>query len=79
MQRLPLFKMSANEAIFRRAWGALRATADQAEDVSRLFFKYWCLPRLEPQDVNAVLEAHKDAWVSDKSLMALREVLERDE
>lgn len=79
IQRLPLFKMSANEAIFRRAWGALRATADQAEDVSRLFFKYWCLPRLEPQDVSAVLEAHKDAWASDKSLMALREALERDE
>lgn len=79
IQRLPLFKMSANEAIFRRAWGALRATVDQAEDVSRLFFKYWCLPRLEPQDVNAVLEAHEDAWVSDKSLMALREALNSDE
>lgn len=79
IQRLPLFKMSANEAIFRRAWGALRATVDQAEDVSRLFFKYWCLPRLEPQDVSAVLEAHKDAWVSDKRLMALREALNCDE
>lgn len=75
LRRLPLFALSAHETLFRRAFAALRKTADNPGDVPRLFFKYWCLPRCVPEDVIAVLEAHKVAWANDKSLMDLKEIL----
>ena len=75
LRRLPLFALSAHETIFQRAFAALRKTVDNPEDVPRLFFKYWCLPRCVPSDVITVLEAHKVAWENDKSLMDLKETL----
>jgi hypothetical protein len=78
LRRLPLFALSAHETVFRRAFAALRDAADKPADAPRLFFKYWCLPRCGPEDVVAVLEAHKETWGNDKSLMDLREALNRN-
>jgi hypothetical protein len=78
LRRLPLFVLSAHEMAFRRAYGALRATWENHADLPRLFFKYWCLPRLSSGDVKNVLEAHKESWKQDKSLVELREALDRN-
>jgi hypothetical protein len=78
LRRLPLFTSSAQETLFRRAYGALREACENKRDAPRLFFKYWCLPRCLPEDVKAVLVAHKDLWGQDRSLVELREGMDRD-
>ena len=71
---LPLFGSSAQQLVFRRAYGALRKTAEAAQ-AGRLFFKYWCLPRISSGDVGRILEEHKKAWESDNVLGELGETL----
>lgn len=78
LRRLPLFALSAQESIFRRACGALQGVCENPQDVTRLFFKYWCLPRCLPEDVKTVLEDHKESWGQDKHLLELREALDRN-
>jgi hypothetical protein len=71
---LPLFGSSAQQLVFRRAYGALRKTSEAAL-AGRLFFKYWCLPRISFDDARRILEEHKKAWESDKVLSELGEAL----
>jgi hypothetical protein len=78
LRQLPLFAHSAHETVFRRAFAALQKTVDNLEDVPRLFFKYWCLPRCVPEDVISVLEAYKVKWGNDKNLMGLIETLNQN-
>lgn len=73
--RLPLFATSAQKVVFRRSYGALRKHCDKPVDVPRLFFKYWCLPRLSSCDVRSILEARKEVWGQDKSLSELTQSL----
>ena len=77
--KLPLFAASAQESVFRRAYGALCSVCENQQQAARLFFKYWCLARCSQEDVLAVLEEHKNAWAQDKSLGELKAVLERNE
>src|SRR5205823_777552 len=78
LRRLPLFAVSAQESVFRRAYAALQGTWEKQADVPRLFFKYWCWPRCSSEDAATVLETHKDAWGQDKSLTELREAQNRN-
>jgi hypothetical protein len=73
--RLPLFTTSAQQVVFRRSYGALRKLWDKPADIPRLFFKYWCLPRLSSDDVRRILEARKEVWGQDKSLTELGQSL----
>ena len=77
--RLPIFALSAHQAIFRRGYGAIRATCENPNDAARLFFKYWCLPRCSADEVKTTLEAHKDSWAQDKALMKLGEELAQND
>jgi len=79
LRKLGLFKLSAHEYIFRRAYAALSQACEKPEDAPRLFFKYWCLPRCETEEALAVLDAHKDKWQQDKGLMELREALQSND
>ena len=71
---LPLFGSSAQQLVFGRAYGALRKTGEAAQ-AGRLFFKYWCLPRISSDDARRILEEHKKAWEGDKVLSELVEGL----
>jgi hypothetical protein len=75
MRSLPLFKSSAQQLVFRRAYVALRKSFDTSADVARVFFKYWCLPRVSSDDARRILEGHKVAWVNDKVLSELAQTL----
>jgi hypothetical protein len=75
MRSLSLFESSAQQLVFRRAFGALRKSFDKPADVARVFFKYWCLPRISSNDARKILEGHKVAWVNDKGISELAQVL----
>lgn len=76
LRRLPLFKLSANENVFRHAYAALVKSCEKPEHAPRLFFKYWCLPRCSTEEVVTVLNAHKEKWAQDKLLIELTEALQ---
>ena len=71
MRCLPIFASSAQQLGFRRSYGALQKYLDKPTDLARIFFKYWCLPRLSSDDTRSVLTAHKEAWENDKVLTEL--------
>lgn len=73
---LPLFGASAQQLVFRRAYGALMRTGEAAQ-ADRLFFKYWCFPRISSGDASKILEEHKKAWENDKVLGELGEAVRR--
>ena len=75
MRSLSLFESSAHQLVFRRAYSALRKSFDKPADVARVFFKYWCLPRISSDDARKILEGHKVAWANDKGLTELAQVL----
>jgi hypothetical protein len=76
---LPMFAISAQKAMYRRAYGALKIVCGDPLDVERLFFKYWCLPRITTQDALTIIEAHKESWGQDSSLCELRQALASNE
>ena len=79
MRSLTLFESSAQQLVFRRAYGALRKSFDKPADVARIFFKYWCLPRISSDDARKILEKHKGAWGNDKVLSELVQTLTGNE
>jgi hypothetical protein len=79
MRSLSLFESSARQLVFRRAYGALRKSFDKPADVARVFFKYWCLPRLSSDGARKILERNKEAWGNDKVLSELAEALTGNE
>ena len=79
MLELPLFSTSSREIAYRRAYAALRTVIDEPQDAPRLFFKYWCLPRLSSTAVQGIVEVNKQDWGQDQSLMQLLEVTISDE
>jgi hypothetical protein len=76
---LPLFSISSNEVGYRRSYSALRAVIPVADDAPRMFFKYWCLPRLSSDAVQSIFEAHKEDWRQDQALLRCMEAKSRDE
>ena len=72
---LTLFQSSAQQFVFRRAYGALRKTVRETTQVGRFFFKYWCLPRISPDEARKILDEHKKVWEGDKVLVELSETL----
>ena len=79
MRGLAMFASSAQRLVFRRSYGALRKFLDKPADVTRLFFKYWCLPRLSSEDARIILNARKEAWAQDKMLSELVQSLTANE
>ena len=75
---LPLFESSVQQLVFRRAYGALRKTLGDAAQAGRLFFKYWCLPRISSDEARRILEEHKKAWENDKVLSEIGKSLRRE-
>jgi hypothetical protein len=70
---LGLLSTSSVELIYRKSYAALRTIVGNASDSSRLFFKFWCLPRLSPPEIRRILEVHKNDWKQDQSLMNLKQ------
>jgi phage-related minor tail protein len=68
MRGLPIFSSSAQRLVFRRSYGVLRKLSAKPADAVRLFFKYWCLPRISMEETRSVLEAHKEVWRQDNVL-----------
>jgi hypothetical protein len=66
--RLPLFTTSAQRMVYRRAIAGLKLSKNNSEDIARLFFKYWVLPRLTSSDVIRVLETYQEKWKHDSSI-----------
>jgi hypothetical protein len=77
--RLPLFSASSQTLLYRRSYSALRGLVPEADDLLRLFFKYWCLPRIPWADAQSILEAHKEEWRQDDLLIQRIEAATRDE
>ena len=77
--RLPLFTTSAQRVVYRRAIAGLKLATNNSEEVSRLFFKYWVLPRLTSSDVIRVLDTHKEKWKQDTTLNELAQTLTSNE
>jgi hypothetical protein len=75
MCSLALFESSAQQLVFRRAFGALRKCLGEPAHAARVFFKYWCLPRVSSDDARKILEERKKAWEGDKVLSELGEAL----
>jgi hypothetical protein len=76
---LPLFSLSSQEIGYRRSYCALQSVITTADDAPRIFFKYWCLPRLSSDAIQRVFEAHKEDWRYDQTLLQCMEVAIRDE
>jgi hypothetical protein len=76
---LPLFSVSSREITYRKSYSALKAVIDKAADAPRLFFKYWCLPRLSMIQVRGVLASRKEDWRQDQSLLALIDAVTADD
>ena len=79
IERLSLFTTSARRVVYRRAITGLKTFTNNAEEICRLFFKYWVLPRLPPEDVIRVLDAHKGQWEQDPVLTELAQTLTSSE
>ena len=76
---LPLFSVSSHEVAYRRAYSALRSVIPKAENAPRVFFKYWCFPRIPPAAVHSVFQAHKQDWQQDQTLIQSMERITRNE
>jgi hypothetical protein len=77
--KLPLFGVSANRIIYRRAISGLKILKQNDDEITRLVFKYWVLPRLKASDVIRVLEAHQEKWKSDAVISELAQSLTGNE
>jgi hypothetical protein len=73
--KLSLFATSANRMIYRRAISALKILKENDNEITRLFFKYWVLPRLKSDEITRVLEAYQEKWKSDSSITELAQFL----
>jgi hypothetical protein len=71
LSKLPLLSASPSEAIYRRAYAALRGIVLDTKEARRLLFKYWCIPRLPRQIAHHVIESHRDEWLRDDLLLKL--------
>ena len=79
LTRLSAYALPSNQIVFRRAYSALLATCEDSKDVIRLFFKYWCMARSSPDEIKTLLEAYKESWNQDKTIVNLASSLERNE
>jgi hypothetical protein len=77
--KLPLFGTSANRMIYRRAISGLKISKPNDDEITRLFFKYWVLPRLKSSDVIRVLEAYQEKWKLDTVISELAQSLTGNE
>jgi hypothetical protein len=78
-EKLPLFGTSANRIIYRRAVSGLNIFRSNDDEITRLFFKYWVLPRLKASDVIRVLEVYQEKWKSDAVISELAQSLTGNE
>jgi hypothetical protein len=77
--RLPLFTTSAQRMVYRRAIAGLKLSKNNSEEITRLFFKYWVLPRLISSDIIGVLDAYQEKWKSDSTIGELSQSLTGNE
>jgi hypothetical protein len=73
ISKLPMFSAPSSGAVYRRGYAALRKRVSDVKDARRIFFKYWCFPRLPRQFVEQIVAAHRQEWERDELLMRLAE------
>ncbi|HEU5070872.1 MAG TPA: hypothetical protein VFV96_10745 [Verrucomicrobiae bacterium] len=69
--QLALFRTSAKRILYRRAISALKLAKISNQEICRLLYKYWILPRLAANDMSSVLESYREKWKQDANLSDL--------
>ena len=69
---LPLFALPSQNVVLRHCYSAVRAVVGhRSDDARRVFFKYWCLPRLSSECAANVCRTRKEKWATDEFLAGL--------
>jgi hypothetical protein len=69
---LPLFALPSQNVVLRHCYSAVRAVVGhRSDDARRVFFKYWCLPRLSSACAANVCRVRKEKWATDEFLAGL--------